>query len=67
MVSEEPRSPESRKRRLGHPVPGRYKYGDLALQVRGVSNIGTIKYGSEFCGTWTREGLLWQGPEAIVQ
>jgi hypothetical protein len=23
---------------LGHPVPGGYKYGDLALQVGGVSN-----------------------------
>jgi hypothetical protein len=30
---------------LGHPVPGGYKYGDLALQVGGVSRIGTIKYG----------------------
>jgi hypothetical protein len=36
---------------LGHPVPGGYKYGDLALQVGGVSGIGTIKYGLEFCGT----------------
>jgi hypothetical protein len=26
------------------------KYGDLALQVRGVSNE-TVKYGREFCGT----------------
>jgi hypothetical protein len=24
--------------KLGHPVPGGYKYGDLALQVGGVSN-----------------------------
>jgi hypothetical protein len=24
---------------LGHPVPGGYKYGDLALQVGGVSNL----------------------------
>jgi hypothetical protein len=39
-----------------HPVPGGCKYGDLALQVGGVSN-GIVKYGSEF----------WQGPEAIVQ
>jgi hypothetical protein len=23
----------------GHPVPGGYKYGDLALQVAGVSNL----------------------------
>jgi hypothetical protein len=49
---------------LGHPVPGGDKYGDLALQVGGVSNE-TVKYGREFCGTWTRERLHWQGPEAI--
>jgi hypothetical protein len=24
---------------LGHPDPGGYKYGDLALQVRGVSSL----------------------------
>jgi hypothetical protein len=24
---------------LGHPVPGRYKYEDLAIQVVGVSNL----------------------------
>jgi hypothetical protein len=24
--------------KLGHPVPGGYKYGDLAIQVGGVSN-----------------------------
>jgi hypothetical protein len=24
---------------LGHPVSGRYKYGNLALQVGGVSNL----------------------------
>jgi hypothetical protein len=36
---------------LGHPVPGGYKYGDLALQVGGVSRIGTIKYGRESRGT----------------
>jgi hypothetical protein len=34
---------------LGHPVPGGYKYVDLALQVWEVSNE-TAKYGSEFCG-----------------
>jgi hypothetical protein len=38
---------------LGHPIPRGYKYGDLALQVRGVSRIGTIKYGLE-----TRETAL---------
>jgi hypothetical protein len=38
---------------LGHPVPGGYKYGDLALQVGGVSRIGTIIYGLESRGTHT--------------
>jgi hypothetical protein len=43
------RSPASlRRRRKGnpvpgvitsHPIPGGHKYGDLALQVRGVSNL----------------------------
>jgi hypothetical protein len=42
---------------LGHPVPEGYKYGDLALQVGGVSRIGIIKYGLEFRGTQTRAGL----------
>jgi hypothetical protein len=40
--------------------------GGLVLQVVGVSNE-IIKYGHEFCGSWTREWLLWQGPEAIIQ
>jgi hypothetical protein len=39
---------------MGHPVPEEYKYGDLALQVEGVSNE-KVKYCREFCGTWTRE------------
>jgi hypothetical protein len=51
---------------MGHPVPGRYKYGDLALQVGGVSDE-TVKYGREFCGTLIQEWLLWQGLVAIVQ
>jgi hypothetical protein len=34
-----------------HPVPGGYKYGDLALQVGRVSRIGAIKYGPESRGT----------------
>jgi hypothetical protein len=38
----------------GPHVPGGYKYGDLALQVGGVSNE-TVKYGHEFYGTRTRE------------
>jgi hypothetical protein len=36
---------------LGHPVPGGYNYGDLALQVGGVSRIETIKYDLESHGT----------------
>jgi hypothetical protein len=43
-----------------------HKYGNLALQVGGVSDE-TVKYGRDFCGTSTQEWLLWQGPEAIVQ
>jgi hypothetical protein len=31
-----------------------YKYGDLALQVGGVSNE-TVKYGREFCGNSAQE------------
>jgi hypothetical protein len=34
--------------KLDYPVPGGYKYGDLSLQVGGVSNE-TVKYGREFC------------------
>jgi hypothetical protein len=33
---------------LDHPFPGVYKYGDLDLQIGGVSN-GTVKYCQEFC------------------
>jgi hypothetical protein len=51
---------------LGHPVPGGYKYGDLALQVGGVSRIGTIKYGFGFRGAQTRVGLRCRGPAATV-
>jgi hypothetical protein len=36
------------------PVPGGYKYGDLALQVEGDSRIGTIKYRLEPHGTQTQ-------------
>jgi hypothetical protein len=36
---------------LGHPVPGAHKYGNLALQVVGVSRIGTLIYGLESRGT----------------
>jgi hypothetical protein len=31
-----------------------YKYGNLALQVGGVSDE-TVKYGREFCGSSTQE------------
>jgi hypothetical protein len=41
--------------KLGHPVPGGYKYGgDLTLQVGGDTDE-TVKYGREFCGTSTLE------------
>jgi hypothetical protein len=43
-----------------------YKYGDLILQNRGVSNIGIIEYGIEFRGTQTRGGLHWRGPVATL-
>jgi hypothetical protein len=70
------RSPASRKRRRkGNPVPGGisgplvpggYKYGDLDLQIGGVSRIGTRKYGLESRRTHTRAGLRWRGPAATV-
>jgi hypothetical protein len=36
----------------------------MCHRVGGVSKE-TVKYGREFCWTWTRESLLWQDPEAI--
>jgi hypothetical protein len=51
---------------LIHPIPGAYKYGDLALQVGGVSRIETIKYGFESRGTQTRAGLRWRGAAATL-
>jgi hypothetical protein len=38
---------------LGHPVPGGYKYGDLAHQVGGVSRIGAtgVPRDSDLSGT----------------
>jgi hypothetical protein len=39
---------------MGQPVPGGYKYGDLALQIGGFSSE-TVKYGREFCGISTQE------------
>jgi hypothetical protein len=51
---------------LGHPVPGGYKYRDLALQVGGVSRIGTIEYVLESRETQTQAGLRWREPAAII-
>jgi hypothetical protein len=39
--------------KLGHPVSGRYKYGDLVLQVGGSLEYKRVKYGHESCGTRT--------------
>jgi hypothetical protein len=41
---------------LGYPVPGGYKYGNLAFQVGEVS-YETVKYGFGFCATQTIESL----------
>jgi hypothetical protein len=41
-------------RNVHHPVPGGYKYGNVALQFGGVSDE-TVKYGREFCGTSPQE------------
>jgi hypothetical protein len=38
----------------------------MALQVGGVSKIGTIKYGFESHDTQTREGLRWRSPALTV-
>jgi hypothetical protein len=58
--------PSAREYNWATPVPGGYKYGNLALQVGGVSDE-TVKYGREFWGNSAQEWLLWQGPDAIVQ
>jgi hypothetical protein len=50
----------------GPPSSEGYKYGDLALQVGGVSKIRKIKYGLESSGTQTRKRLHWRGPAARV-
>jgi hypothetical protein len=51
---------------LDHPVPGGYKYGDLAHLVGGDSRTETIRYGLESFGTQTRSGLHWGGPAATI-
>jgi hypothetical protein len=48
------RIPSARSNNWAILFLGGYKYGDLALQVEGVS-IETAKYGVKFCGTWARE------------
>jgi hypothetical protein len=44
------------------PVPGGF---NTALLVGGIP-CEKVKYGHEFCGTWTRQWLLQQGSEAII-
>jgi hypothetical protein len=39
---------------------------ELALQVGGVSRIGTIKYGLKSRGSQILAGLRWRGPAATV-
>jgi hypothetical protein len=39
VVGGDEKGTQCRGVKLGHPVPGGYKYRDLALQVGGVSNI----------------------------
>jgi hypothetical protein len=39
---------------MDHPVPERYKHGNLALQVEGVSDE-PVKYGFGFRATRTME------------
>jgi hypothetical protein len=37
---------------ISHCINVTLKYGDLDLEVGGVSDE-IVKYGREFCGTWT--------------
>jgi hypothetical protein len=39
VVGGDEKGAQSLGLKLVHPVPGGYKYGDLALQVGGVSNL----------------------------
>jgi hypothetical protein len=50
---------------LGHSVPGRYKYGDLALQVGESQELGQSNM-VESHGTQTRARLRQRGPAATV-
>jgi hypothetical protein len=44
---------------VSYPVPLENKYRIMALQVEVVSEIETIKYAHEFCGTQTWERARW--------
>jgi hypothetical protein len=46
---------------LGYSVPGGYKYGDLTLQVWGVSETKTAKYGHQPPGFGPRMIATAQG------
>jgi hypothetical protein len=39
LYSEDPRPDEVEGVKIGHPVPGGYKYENMALQVGEVSNL----------------------------
>jgi hypothetical protein len=45
---------------------GGYEYGDLALQVGGVSNLRQENTSHESRGSRTEERLRWRGPAAVV-
>jgi hypothetical protein len=49
----------------GLPCSSGNKNRNLALQVREVSKIDTIKYGHEFHRAHTQESLHWRLPETI--
>jgi hypothetical protein len=49
---------------MGHPVLGRYKYGDLALQIGGVSDDRVI-YGCVSCATLTSDCIANYRPVLV--
>jgi hypothetical protein len=62
VARDDRREPTARGYRItGPPVPGVHKYGDLALQVGGVSD-DTVKYGYGFCATECHRILRFEGP-----
>jgi hypothetical protein len=54
VVGEDEKGTQCLGVKLDHPVPGGYKYGDLALQVGSLA-FETVKYGREYRGTQTQE------------